>query len=219
MKPTIVPTIRAGFRHNRVLQGLVVWLCLVWLAAAIAPYNRFDWLLENLLVIVYGILLVFTYRMFPFSNFSYFLFTVFMTLHLMGAHYTYAETPLGYWLQDLFALTRNHYDRIVHFAYGLLLAYPLREMLMRLAGLRGLWASLITINVILAFSGFFEIIETVIAMIVSPELGDAYLGTQGDIWDAQRDMLAAMIGGILAMLITNVVEKRTAPGKRRRQDA
>ena len=186
---------------------MVLWLCLVWLAAAISPFNRFDWLLENLLVFVYLILLVATYRIFPFSNLSYFLFTLFLTLHLMGSHYTYTETPVGYWIKDAFALSRNPYDRIVHFAYGLLLAYPFREILMRSAGLRGLWAGFITLNVVLAFSGFYEVIEAVVAMIVSPELGDAYLGTQGDIWDSQRDMFAALIGAILALLATAAVDK------------
>lgn len=199
--------IKADFRHNRVLQGMVLWLCLVWLAAAVSPFNRFDWLLENLLVFVYAILLVATYRVFPFSNLSYFLFTLFLTLHLAGSHYTYTETPVGYWLKDVFDLSRNPYDRIVHFAYGLLLAYPFREILVRRVGLRGLWAPFITLNVVLAFSGFYEVIEAVVAMIVSPELGDAYLGTQGDIWDSQRDMVAALTGAILAMLITAAVNK------------
>ncbi len=202
-----VQAIKADFRHNRVLQTLVVWLCLVWLAAAISPFNRFDWLLENLLVFVYVILLLATYRIFPFSNLSYFLFTLFLTLHLMGSHYTYTETPVGYWIKDAFALSRNPYDRIVHFAYGLLLAYPFREILMRRAGLRGPWAAFIALNVVLAFSGFYEVIEAVVAMVVSPELGDAYLGTQGDIWDSQRDMFAALIGAILAMLVTAAVGK------------
>jgi putative membrane protein len=208
---TAVQAIKADFRHNRVLQGMVLWLCLVWLAAAISPFNRFDWLLENLLVFVYASLLVATYRIFPFSNLSYFLFTLFLTLHLAGSHYTYTETPAGYWLKDMFALSRNPYDRIVHFAYGLLLAYPFREILVRGAGLRGLWAAFITLNVVLAFSGFYEVIEAVVAMIVSPELGDAYLGTQGDIWDSQRDMFAALIGAMLAMLVTAAVNK-TRPG-------
>ena len=200
--------IKADFRHNRALQGMVLWLSLVWLAAAISPFNRFDWLLENVLVFIYAILLIATYRIFPFSNLSYFLFTLFITLHLVGSHYTYAETPVGYWLKDVFTLSRNPYDRIVHFAYGLLLAYPFREILMRRAGLRGPWVAFITVNVVLAFSGFYEVVEAIVAMLVSPELGDAYLGTQGDIWDAQRDMLVALIGAMLALLITAVYEKQ-----------
>jgi putative membrane protein len=198
-------------RRNRPLQLMLVWLVLVWVIAAISPYNRFDWLLENLLVIIYGVILVATYRVFAFSNLSYFLFTVFITLHLVGGHYTYAETPVGYWIRDAFSLSRNPYDRIVHFAYGLLCAYPFREVLLRVAGVRLTWAPFVAVNMVLAFSGFFEVVEAVIAMIVSPELGDAYLGTQGDIWDAQRDMLAATVGATLAMAMVWLTGRRGMP--------
>jgi len=193
---------RLPFTQNRLLQGLVAWLAGFWLLMAIAPNNRFDWLLENLLVFVYLALLAATYPRFRFSNTSYALFTLFLTLHLLGAHYTYAETPIGFWLQDLFGFSRNHYDRIVHFSYGLLIAWPFRELLLRLSGVRTGWAAFLAINMVLAFSAFFELLEAWIAMIVSPELGDAYLGTQGDIWDAQRDMALALLGAILAMLPT-----------------
>ena len=132
------------------------------------------------------------------------MFTLFMTLHMIGAHYTYAETPFGFWLQDLFAFDRNHYDRIVHFAYGLLLAYPFYELLIRtIPNIRSIWAYTLTVSHILAMSGLYEVIEGIVAIIVSPELGDAYLGTQGDIWDAQTDMLLACIGSIFTMVITS----------------
>ena len=121
------------FRSNRLLQGLVSWLILLWIITALYPLYPRDWLLENLLVFVYGILLTVTYRQFQFSNLSYALFSVFISLHLCGAHYTYAETPFGFWLQEWFGFERNHYDRIVHFGFGLLLAYPFREILMRKA--------------------------------------------------------------------------------------
>jgi putative membrane protein len=191
--------VAAGFAGNRFLQGILVWLGAVWLVAAIAPFNRFDWLLENLLVFIYGALLVLTYRRFAFSNLSYGLFAVFMTLHLVGAHYTYSETPIGFWLQDLFDLSRNHYDRIVHFSFGLLLAYPFRELLLRAAGVRPAWSYLLVVITVLGFSGFYEALEGVVAMVVSPELGAAYLGTQGDEWDAQKDTALAFAGAVLTM--------------------
>lgn len=203
-----MPTIKADFRRNRVLQGMVVWLGAVWVAAAISPFDRFDWLLENVLVFVYALVLVASYRRFPFSNASYALFTVFLTLHLIGSHYTYAETPIGYSLKEIFSLSRNPYDRIVHFAYGLLLAYPLYELLRREGRLSISWAAFVAINLILSSSGFYEVVEGIVAGVVSPELGNAYLGTQGDIWDAQRDMLAATVGAVLAMVITIVYAKR-----------
>lgn len=205
------------FSANRPLQGMLLWLVLLWVITAIAPFNRQDWLLENLLVFLYGFLLVITYRRFAFSNLSYGLFTVFLSLHLVGAHYTYAETPFGFWLQDLFDLERNHYDRIVHFSFGLLIAYPFRELLLRAAGLRRSWSYLLSVSFVLAFSNFYEIIEAIVAEIVSPELGSAYLGTQGDIWDAQKDSFVAFLGAVIAMAFTWLGELGTSPltGNRR----
>lgn len=189
------------FRSNRVLHGLLLWLVLLWIITAINPLFPSDWLLENLLVFIYAILLTATYRRFAFSNLSYGLFTLFLSLHLVGAHYTYAETPFGFWLQDLFDLERNHYDRIVHFSFGLLMAYPMQEILLRKSGLNRAWSYFIAINCIMAFSAFYEVLEIIAAAIVSPELGDAYLGTQGDEWDAQKDALLAFIGAVIAMLV------------------
>ena len=189
------------FRENRFLQLLVLWLLLLWVLTAIEPFDRRDWLLENLLVFFYGALLVTTYRRFRFSDISYGLFGVFLTLHLIGAHYTYSETPFGFWLQDAFDLSRNHYDRIVHFAFGLLIACPFRELLLRAAGIRRSWSYLAVVVTVLGFSGFYEALEGVVAVIVSPELGAAYLGTQGDVWDAQKDTALAFAGAVIAMTI------------------
>lgn len=190
-----------SFKSNRVLQGLVVWLIVLWVITAINPLYPRDWLLENLLVFIWCGLLIFTYRRFRFSNRSYALFTVFLSLHLVGAHYTYAETPFGFWLQNLFEFERNHYDRIVHFSFGLLIAYPMREILLRQSGIAVTWSYFLTINCVLAFSAFYEVLEVIAAMIVSPELGNAYLGTQGDEWDAQKDAFLAFLGSIVAMLV------------------
>jgi len=196
------------FKANRPLQLIVAWLAIFWIAMGIAPLYRFDWFLENLLVFIYGALLVATRRWFRFSNLSYGLFAVFLSLHLIGAHYTYEKTPIGFWLQDFLDLERNHYDRVVHFSYGLLLAYPMREILLRAAGVARGWSYFLAVNVVLAFSGFYELLEMRVALLVSPELGDAYLGTQGDTWDAQRDMFLAFAGAIIAMLATWALERR-----------
>lgn len=190
-----------SFRSNRLLQCLVAWLILLWVITAIYPLYPRDWFLENLLVFGYGVLLTVTYRRFQFSNFSYALFAIFISLHLCGAHYTYAETPFGFWLQDWFGFERNHYDRIVHFGFGLLLAYPFREILMREAKVARTWSYFLAVVGIMAFSSFYEVMEGVTAMIVSPELGSAYLGTQGDEWDAQKDSFLAFAGAIIAMLL------------------
>ena len=133
---------------------------------------------------------------------------MFLTVHAFGAHYTYAKVPFGFWLQDLLNAGRNPFDRIVHFAYGLLLAYPIRAILVRLAGVRGAWSYFLPVSATLAQSGLFELIEAVAATMVSPELGAAYLGTQGDEWDAQKDMAAALAGAILMMSGALAVSKR-----------
>ena len=195
------------FRSNRTLQALLVWLLVLWIVTAIEPLNRRDWLLENLLVFIYSFLLLITYRRFAFSNPSYLLFGLFISLHLFGAHYTYSEVPFGEWLQTTFDLMRNPYDRIVHFSFGLLLAYPFREVLLRSTGVRLSWSYFMSVVSILAFSAFFELLEAMVAVIVSPELGDAYLGTQGDIWDAQKDTFLAFSGASISMILVPLYKK------------
>jgi putative membrane protein len=191
----------AGSGNRHLLLGLVLAYSVFWVWLAIDPLNRRDWLLENLLVLTLIPLLLLTYRRFEFSLTSYCLIGLFLVLHAFGAHYTYAEVPLGYMLQDLWGLSRNPFDRIAHFAYGALLVSPIRELLVRQAGLRGWWSYALPICVVLAQSGFFEVLEAIVAVIVSPELGNIYLGTQGDEWDAQHDMAAALAGSILTMCI------------------
>jgi putative membrane protein len=188
-------------KRTTLLHTLLLWYGLLWTVLAIAPRDRQDWLLENLLALSAVATLAVTYRRFQFSTLSYVLITVFLSLHAVGAHYTYAEVPFGFWLRDALGLSRNPFDRLVHFAYGLLLAYPLRELLIRLAGLESFWSYYLPISGMLAQSGFFEIVEAVVAQIVSPELGAAYLGTQGDEWDAQKDMIAALLGAVLCMTV------------------
>jgi putative membrane protein len=170
-----------------------------WILLAIRPVDRGDWFLENLLVFASLAVLIFTYSRFQFSNLTYVLITLFLALHAVGAHYTYAEVPAGFWIQDWLHLSRNHFDRAIHFAFGLLLLYPLRELLLRAANVRPAWASWLALAAIAALSSSFESVEAIIAQIVHPDLGAAYLGTQGDIWDAQKDMVAAIFGGLLAM--------------------
>jgi putative membrane protein len=204
---------QAQSRHVPVLV-MAAWLLLLWLVTAIEPFNRRDWFLENLLVFFYGGLLLITYSRFRFSVRSYLLFTLFMSLHLVGAHYTYAEVPFGFWLQDALGLGRNHYDRIVHFSFGLLIAYPLREWLLRVTGVRQGWSYFLAAALVLAFSGFYEVMEGIVAMLVSPDLGMAYLGTQGDQWDAQKDTFLAFSGAVVAMIVTATAvhaSKKTGP--------
>ena len=164
-------------------------------------------MLENLLVVAMLAVLVGTYRAFPLSDLSYVLITVFMTLHAVGAHYTYSEVPLGFWLRDTLGFARNPFDRVVHFSFGLLMAYPIREVFLRVANARGFWAYYLPLDVTLAFSALYEIMEMVVATMVAPGTGDAWLGTQGDIWDAQKDMGLAALGALLCMCITALIRK------------
>lgn len=185
----------------------MAWYVAFWCWMAVSPVDRSDWLPENLLALLLVATLLITYRWFRFSNLSYLLITLFMTLHAVGAHYTYAQVPLGFWLKEALSLSRNHFDRVVHFAFGLLLAYPIREILVRLAGVKGFWSYYLPVSATLALSGFFEILESWVAQLVNPELGAAYLGTQGDEWDAQKDMTTAFAGALTATLLTLVLPK------------
>lgn len=183
----------------------------VWIWAAIELRYPHDWFLENLLVFIFVPLILLTGRYFRLSKLSYTLITVFLSLHVVGSHYTYAEVPFGYLLQDWFAADRNMYDRMVHFTFGLLLVYPLRELLLRVAGASGVWGYLLPLALTLAFSGFYEIIEWLVAIRVDPQAGLAFLGAQGDVWDGQKDMLLAVVGAMLAMLVVALINWRFDP--------
>jgi putative membrane protein len=213
MMTTATAPVRADIRHNRLQQGLALWYLFFWALTGISPVDRRDWLLENFLVLVFAGLLVATYRRFPLSDVSYSLITLFLTLHSIGAHCSYAQVPLGFWMKEAFHQGRNHYDRLVHFSFGLMLSYPAREILVREANTRGFWAYYLPVDAILALSAMYEIMESWFAKIVSPGLGDAWLGTQGDIWDSQNDMTCAIAGAILCMLITAMVKRNFQPAR------
>lgn len=187
---------------------LVFLFCLFlafWIWAAIDPKYPDAWLLENYLVFIFvPLILIFSY-FFRFSRVSYTLITLFMIMHVIGSHYTYAEAPFGYILQDWFGSSRNMYDRFVHFSFGFLLAYPIREFFMRLSSAKGFWAYWFPAELTLAFSAIYEIIEWLTGVNVDPNAGLAFLGSQGDIWDAQKDMFAAGIGAVIAMFVTGVI--------------
>ncbi len=187
---------------------LIVVFLAVWTWAAIAPKHQADWFLENLLVFFFVPLIIATGRYFRLSAISYTLLTLFMCLHVIGSHYTYAEVPFGYTLQQWLGAERNMYDRIVHFGFGFLLAYPIREVFLRLAKVKGFWGFYLPFDVCLSLSALYEITEWAVAVIVDPGAGTAFLGTQGDVWDAQKDMAVAGLGALLAMVIIMFVNAR-----------
>ena len=200
--------VRADFAGNRVLHILVAVYGVVWLATAYAPFNRFDWFLENLLVFAFVGLLAATYRVFPLSDLSYLLIMVFLSLHAVGAHYTYSESPMGVWLQEAWDLERNHYDRLVHFVFGLLFCYPLRETILRGTGTSGPWCYTLSLASVMSLSSLYEILEWVVAEIVDPEAAFAFLGTQGDVFDAQKDSVLAATGAIIGLTVVAVLSQR-----------
>ena len=189
-------------KQNILPLFLLILTAILWTILAISPLDRHDWLMENILFFVFSTAIMATYKKFRFSNSSYILIAIFMILHLIGAHYTYAKVPFGFWISDLFNLERNHFDRIIHFSFGLFLFFPVKELLTRSLNLQGFWKYYLSIDFILCFSGFFEILEWIFTLRVSPELRQAYLGMQGDVWDAQKDMALAFLGSVAGVLIS-----------------
>jgi putative membrane protein len=196
---------------NRYHKVLLAVFAIFWIWAAILPKYPSDWLLENILVLLSVPAIIVAGYYFRLSNVSYTLITIFMILHLIGSHYTYAEVPFGYALQRWLGSNRNMYDRLVHFSFGFLLAYPVREVFLRLARVKGFWGYYLPLDVSLSLSAVYELFEWWTAEIVSPGAGLAFLGTQGDVWDAQKDMLAAAVGALMAMLIIAAINWKYDP--------
>ncbi|PIN90018.1 hypothetical protein COU57_04875 [Candidatus Pacearchaeota archaeon CG10_big_fil_rev_8_21_14_0_10_32_14] len=184
---------------------LLVVFIVLWIILAFNVSYRDDWVMENVINVPFVILLIVISRWFKFSKLSYSLIFLFMLLNIIGSHYTYAEVPFGFWLQDYFNQSRNHYDRIVHFSFGLLFAYPIREIFMRIGKSKGFWALWTPIELVLGLSAIYEILEWWIAVMFGGDLGIAYLGTQGDIWDAQWDMFLAGLGSMITIFIVLAV--------------
>ena len=196
-----------------------------WLALAFAvwwgiwawkPWFFHDWLLETALPVVALALLFVTRDRFRFSDLSYTLIAIFLALHTVGAHYTYSKVPyeawsaaLGFSIDGTFGFERNQFDRLVHFLFGLLLAYPAREVFLRIVDVKGFWSYYLPLDVVMSLSMVYELVEWAAAVGFGGELGMAYLGTQGDVWDAHKDMALATLGGLIAMSIVALVNWRT----------
>ena len=207
---------RAGISHRSYLLTLLACFTVLWVILAIHPRHRADWAVENGLVGLLVIGLAVFRRWLFFSRLSYTLIFLFLCLHEVGAHYTYAEVPYDVWwktltghtLNSLLGWRRNNFDRVVHFSYGFLLAYPIREMFLRVANVRGFWGYFLPLDLTLSTSALYELIEWIAAEVLGSDLGAAYLGTQGDVWDAQKDMATAGLGALLAMLVTALINSR-----------
>ena len=199
--------------RNAYLGTLAALLAALWIPLAFHPFDRSDWWLENALLFGAVALLVSTHRAFPLSKISYTTIFVFLCLHTVGAHYTYAEVPYdaawrnltGHSLNAALGCERNNFDRVVHCAYGLLLAYPIREVFIRVANVRGFWGYFLPLDLTMSSSMLYELIEWGAALVVGGDLGQAYLGTQGDVWDAHKDMALASLGALISMCITAAI--------------
>ncbi len=196
--------------HRRYLWVLMALFTCLAILVAINPLYPHDWLLENVLTVVAVLLLVGTSKVFPLSRLSYTLIFIFLCLHEIGSHYTYAEVPYDRWWQTAFGYSlnealgfqRNNYDRLVHFLYGLLLAYPLRELFIRVADVKGFWSYFLPLDLIMSTAMLYELIEWAAAEQFGGDLGVAYLGIQGDEWDAHKDMALASLGAFIAVCVT-----------------
>jgi len=166
------------------------------------------WILEVFPIILALPVLVATYRRFPLTPLVYRLLFVHALILMLGGHYTYAKVPLGFWVQDAFGLARNHYDRLGHLAQGFVPAMLTREVLLRRSPLqRGKWLGFLVVCVCLALSATYELIEW-LAAVLGGSAADAFLGTQGDVWDTQWDMFMALIGAISALLLLSRAHDR-----------
>lgn len=198
------------------LLGLTLVLAVFWLALALDPIARDTWMLENATLIGFVAVLALSYRSLPLSAISYTLIFVFLCLHTVGAHYTYSEVPYDAWFESLtgrglnerIGWQRNHFDRLVHLCYGLLLAYPIREVFLRIAAVRGFWGYFLPLDLTMSTSMIYELTEWWAATYFGGDLGMEYLGTQGDVWDAHKDMTLASLGALLTMCVTALINWR-----------
>jgi putative membrane protein len=205
-------------RSRRYPLTLLVLVAVALVASGLTPNDRGTWWLEIFPILIGIPILVATYRRFPLTSLVYTLLAIHALILMVGGHYTYARVPLGFWVQNLFGFARNHYDRLGHFAQGFIPAILVREILLRTSPLRrGRWLFVLVTAVCLAFSACYEFIEWGAAL-AGGESADAFLGTQGDVWDTQWDMFFALIGAITAQLTLGTVHDRAlnkllAPGK------
>jgi len=202
-----ISNFRTPFKTNYWLWIFCTVFISIWISTFLGTTDIKNWFLENTLTFIFLFFLISSFKKFQFSDVSYLLICVYLCLHVYGSKYTYAENPFGYWLKDQLHLQRNHYDRIVHFSFGFLLAYPMREMFLKWLKYPSWVAWLLPIEITLSVSAFYELIEWAVADVFFPAQGDAYLGTQGDIWDSQKDVFLAFSGAIIATTIVSAIKR------------
>ncbi|MDP3698866.1 MAG: DUF2238 domain-containing protein [Nanoarchaeota archaeon] len=195
-------------KKDRVPVILIIIFAIFWLVVAINPYDRWVWLAENVLTVLLIGFLILTYKKFRFSNTSYVLLFSYLVFHTLGSYYTYTNMPLFNWLKDIFDLSRNHYDRLVHFFFGLAFYFPVYEFATQKLKLKGWERYLLPFLVIISFKAIYEIIEYLAVMVThSSILGTSFLGMQGDQWDAQKDIMFGITGAAISMVVCRLRRK------------
>jgi putative membrane protein len=200
---------RDNARDVKLHFGLLISFLALLVWSVIKPHDLFTWFLETAPAMIALVILIATYRRFRLSNLVYVLIWIHAIILLVGGHYTYAEVPLFNWIRDAFDLSRNHYDRVGHFAQGFVPAIIAREVLLRKSPLEpGKLLPFIVISICLAISAAYELIEFGVSM-ATGSAGDAFLGTQGDVWDTQKDMLMCLIGAVTALVTLSSLHDRS----------
>jgi len=198
-------------QNKSLLWGLLAWYLVLSGWTAYGPVDREFWAIASILPALLVVGLIAMHRWMPLSTASYLLITAFLSLHTIGVHYTYAQVPIGAWMDQSLHLGRNHFDRVVHFSFGFLLAYPMEEAFRLLAHVRGWLLYYLPVMTVLGLSGLWEVLESWVASSVHPELGITYLGSQGDLWDAQKDIAAAFYGALLCVVLLMIVRSLRRP--------
>lgn len=169
--------------------------------SGIHPTDRINWISETFPAIIGGLIFIFTYRRFPFTSIAYTLCWFFALILITGGHYTYADVPIGNWFRDTFHLSRNHFDRFGHFFQGVIPAMLAREMILRTTPLKsGKWLFVFCTSIALAISASYELFEWQYAVHFGGQQAEDFLGSQGDVWDAQKDMFMALCGAIVSQI-------------------
>jgi putative membrane protein len=194
---------------NRYPVILLIIVSAFWIWSGIGPHDtRLTWVLETFPFMIALPVMLLTYKRFPLTDITYTIIAIHAMILMLGGHYSYAKVPLGFWMEDWFGWTRNNYDKIGHFMQGFGPAIYTREILLRTSPLgRGKWLGFISIAVPLAFSALYEIIEW-LASLSNPTDTEAFLGTQGYIWDTQSDMFWCLIGSIAALILLTRLHNR-----------
>ncbi len=196
----------SAFRREPLVLLAIAAVALV--LSGIRPHDRVTWLLEVAPVLIGAPILIATHGRFPLTPLAYRLLLIHALILMVGGHWTYARVPLGDWVRDALHLARNPYDRLGHFAQGFVPAIVAREILLRRSPLRpGKWLFFLVVSVCLAISALYELVEWWSAL-VGGESAEAFLGTQGDVWDTQWDMFMALLGAIVAQLALARIHER-----------